>query len=79
MKNVVFWDVTLCGSCKERRFELLVTANFPSSLILYTLIMMEMIRSSETSVLTRATRHHIQEDGIVQNRSMFLTFIMATK
>jgi hypothetical protein len=20
MKNVVFWDVTLCGSCKKRRF-----------------------------------------------------------
>jgi hypothetical protein len=21
MKNVVFWDVTPCGSCKNRRFE----------------------------------------------------------
>jgi hypothetical protein len=20
MKNAVFWDVTLCGSCKNRRF-----------------------------------------------------------
>jgi hypothetical protein len=20
MKNVIFWDVTLCGSCKNRRF-----------------------------------------------------------
>jgi hypothetical protein len=21
IKNAVFWDVTLCGSCKKRRFE----------------------------------------------------------
>jgi hypothetical protein len=53
MKNDVFWDVTLCG---ERR--LLVTASVvPSSPILLTL-MKEALSSSETSVLTRATRHH---------------------
>jgi hypothetical protein len=44
---------------------LLITANDPSSSILVTLIM-EAIRSSETSVLTRATRHTIPEDGIRQ-------------
>jgi hypothetical protein len=39
----------------------------PSSLILLTL-MMETIRSSETSVLTRATRRHIAEGDILQSQ-----------
>jgi hypothetical protein len=70
MKNGVFWDVTPCGSCKNRRFggtsrlhhhflrsvlRLLVTANVvPSSPILVTL-MMEALSSSKTYVLTSAT------------------------
>jgi hypothetical protein len=47
--------------------QLLVSVNVvPSSPILVT-PMMEAIRSSETSVLTRATWRDIQEDGILQN------------
>jgi hypothetical protein len=103
MNNAVFWDVTLCGSCKKRRFggtyclhhqgdknrparnvsgnyqlkhvvhivflgsvlRLLVT-KLPSSPILDTLIM-EAIRSSETSVLTRAPRRNIPEEGILHS------------
>jgi hypothetical protein len=47
--------------------QLLVTANVvPSSSILST-PMMEAIRSSETSVLTRATQRHTPEDGILHS------------
>jgi hypothetical protein len=45
--------------------QLLVAANVPSSPILVTL-MMEAIRSSETSVPTRATRRNITKGGIHQ-------------
>jgi hypothetical protein len=68
MKNGVFGDATSCDSCKNGRFgeliapiiwaiRLLVTANVPSSPTVVTLIV-EVIHSSETSVLTRATRRN---------------------
>jgi hypothetical protein len=80
-----FWDVTSCGSCKNRRFggtygftirvkrigelwtTLAVTSN-RSTLLLDTL-MMEAIRSPETSVFTRATRRNITDDGILQKNT----------
>jgi hypothetical protein len=47
--------------------QLLLTANVvPVSPILVTL-MMEAIRSTESSVLTRATRHHIPKNGFPHN------------
>jgi hypothetical protein len=53
MKSVVFWDMTSCGSCKNRR---------PGG----TYHLMEAKRSSENPVLTRPTRRHIPEDDTLQ-------------
>jgi hypothetical protein len=74
MKNSVYWDVMPCGFCKNCSvLRLLVIGNVPSSPILVTL-MMEAIRSSGMSVLTRTTLHNIQEDGILQRDAVFKRF-----
>jgi hypothetical protein len=47
--------------------QLLFIANaVPSSLTVF-IVMMEAMRSSETSVLTRVTQHDFPEDGIFQS------------
>jgi hypothetical protein len=46
---------------------LLVTANDVSIWPILVTLMMQTIRSSETSVLTRATRRHIQENSILKH------------
>jgi hypothetical protein len=84
MKNAVFWDVTPCGSCKNRHFRgtyclyhcsvlwLLVAANVVPSLPILVTLMMVVIHSSQTSVLTRAKWHSIPEDGILCINIQFL-------
>jgi hypothetical protein len=49
-----------------RLLQLLVTSNFVSRFLIISTLMMEAIRSSEISVLTRATRPHISEDEILR-------------
>jgi hypothetical protein len=78
MKNVVFWDVALCGSCKNRPFVatflphqyvlgLLVSTNILTSSPILITLMMKVISSAETSVLTGATCHNIPVEGILIN------------
>jgi hypothetical protein len=59
--------------------QLLVTANFVSSSLIISTLMMKAIRSSETSVLTRAIQHHIPEDGILYGDHLPAYFLWTLK
>jgi hypothetical protein len=59
---------------------LLVTANVVGTSLIPFALMMGAVRSSETSLLTRATRRNIQEDGILHShrREILQSYITLT-
>jgi hypothetical protein len=87
MKNAIFLDVTPCGSCVNRRFgrkhglhllgrktreRVQLLAHASSSLADFSILKMQAIRPSETSIHTRTTRRHLPEDGIVKKIVVYL-------
>jgi hypothetical protein len=51
--------------------QLLVTANVVLSSLILSALMMESTHSSKKSVLTRSTRRHIVEDGILHSPKLY--------
>jgi hypothetical protein len=67
-KKIVTFEVFMVVTMKNAVFQLLVTANVPSSPIPVTL-MMEAVHSSETSFLQEPHSVNFPEDGILQERN----------
>jgi hypothetical protein len=81
MKNAVFWNVKLRGSCKNQRFgrtyhphhqgdknrsmRQLLVTANVPSSLILVNLMMEALCSSKIPVPTRATLYNISEDGIL--------------
>jgi hypothetical protein len=55
MKKIVFWEVTPCGSCTNRRFG-------ESS---FSIIRMTRIGELETTLAVTSNTSHAEEDGIL--------------
>jgi hypothetical protein len=76
MKNAVFWDVTPCRSCVNRRFggkyRLHLQGRKNSrernrrEQVAAATLKIEAIRCTETSVHTGSTPRHFLEDGVLQ-------------
>jgi hypothetical protein len=79
----VFWDVTLCGSCKNRRFGGTWRPHYQADknwrLPISATLMMVALRSSEPSVLTSSTLRNIPEDGIPDTGIVLHFYFMAGK
>jgi hypothetical protein len=70
MKDAVFWDAALCGSCKNRYFggtvrPLAIVEHFSSLAYIFPTLKKEAKRSFETSLFTRPAWRHNPKDGIL--------------